>query len=225
MSTLAADVTITLAGHELVLMPEHAVYWPKAGCLFVADTHWGKCQAFRDAGSALPVGPLQADLARLRAAAERTGARRVVVLGDLVHGPASLASGMDKLVCDWRRTLACELALVPGNHDRLLAGAKAAGVLERWGIERLPACVEVEGLTLAHAPLAGDRGGALCGHVHPAVRLRGGGESMKLPCFWYSAELRTLVLPAFARLADGAVVAVRPGDARWVSAGSRVMPV
>jgi DNA ligase-associated metallophosphoesterase len=218
-------MVIDLAGHELVLMPERAVYWPQAGWLFVADTHWGKCQAFRDAGSALPVGPLRADLERLRSAAERTEARKIVVLGDLVHGSASFADGMDSLVCDWRATLPCGLALVPGNHDRTLDGRRAAGVLERWGVERLADRVEVCGLTLAHAPLEPPAGPTLCGHVHPAVRMRGPGESMKLPCFWLDAQRETLVLPAFARLADGAVVGVRPGDARWISSGSRVLAV
>lgn len=225
MTTTVGDVTMTMAGHELWLMPERAVFWPQRRWLFVADTHWGKCQAFRDAGSALPMGPLLADLDRLRAAVTRTDAQRVVVLGDLVHGPASFAPGMDELIARWRPTLPCEMSLVPGNHDRGIVSAKARGVLSGWQVEVLEPREVVDGLALTHEPPLIASGDALCGHVHPAVRLRGRGESMKLPCFWHDVAYRTLVLPAFSSLVDGATVRINSGDARWATAGSRVVRV
>lgn len=219
------DITIALAGHELVLMPERAVYWPAKEWLLVADTHWGKCQAFRDAGSALPIGPLQSDLDRLRTAAMRVGAGRVVVLGDLVHGRSSLAAGINVLIQHWRATLPCEVSLVPGNHDRSMTGARGRGVLEGWGINvLLPRC-EQDGLTLTHEPPAHDGAPTLCGHVHPAVWLRGRGERVKLPCFWHAAGRSALVLPAFSSFVDGMSITVGPGDARWAAAGHRVVPV
>jgi len=225
MTTAPGDITITLSGHELVLMPERAVYWPAKEWLLVADTHWGKCQAFRDAGSGLPVGPLQADLDRLRTAAMRVGAGRVVVLGDLVHGRSSLAEGIDVLIQHWRATLQCELALVPGNHDRVVTKPREVELLERWGVELLPPQVDIDGLRVSHEPPIVTSGLTLCGHVHPAVRMRGRGESMKLPCFWHDAEYGALVLPAFSRLADGAVVRVSAGDARWAVTGCGVLRV
>ncbi len=225
MTATMGDVTFMMAGHELRMMPERAVFWPTRRWLFVADTHWGKCQAFRDAGSALPMGPLLADLERLRAAAVRVGANRVVVLGDLVHGPSSFAPGMDELIQQWRPSLPCDLALVPGNHDRMLISARAHRLLERWRVEVLETCVGVDGLTLTHEPPVIASGDTLCGHVHPAVRMRGRGESMKLPCFWHDAAYRTLVLPAFSSLVDGASVKANPGDERWATAGSRVLRV
>lgn len=225
MSVVIGDVTVTMAGHELWLLPERAVYWPSHRWLFVADTHWGKCQAFRDAGSALPVGPLQADLDRLCAVARRVEAERVVVLGDLVHNRSSLAEGMDDLIQKWRPSLPCDLALVPGNHDRVVTGPRASGLLERWGIESLPPIVDIGGLKLSHEPPVAASSATLCGHVHPAVRMRGRAESMKLPCFWHSVEFQALVLPAFSSFVDGAIVKVSPGDARWATAGSRVIRV
>lgn len=225
MSVATGNITVTMAGHELWLMPERAVYWPDRRWLLVADTHWGKCQTFRDAGSALPVGALLADLERLSAAAVRVDAERVVVLGDLVHGRSSLAEGMDELVRQWRPSLRCDLALVPGNHDRVVTSPRAAGVLDRWGVELLPSRVEADGLCLSHEPPIVASMPTLCGHVHPAVRMRGRGESMKLPCFWHDAEYGALVLPAFSSFVDGATVRVSPGDARWATAGSRVVPV
>ena len=224
MTATAQDVTIVVGGHELGLMPERAVFWRDKRWLLVADTHWGKCQAFRDAGSAIPAGPLLADLERLRSAAERARVKRVVVLGDLVHGPASFAPGMDELIVHWRPTLGCDLAMVPGNHDRAITGGRTRDVLERWGIELLSAREIIDGLVLTHEPprICGQE--TVCGHVHPAVRLRGRGESIKLPCFWRDAAYRALVLPAFSSLVDGVCVRVNPDDERWAASGSRVIP-
>ncbi|MEQ8316945.1 MAG: ligase-associated DNA damage response endonuclease PdeM [Phycisphaerales bacterium] len=225
MTVSTGDISITLAGHELQLMPERALYWAARGLLLVADTHWGKCQAFRDAGSALPVGPLQADLERLRDAADRVNADRVVVLGDLVHGPASYAPGMDELIRQWRPTLGCELALVPGNHDRSITRPRGRAMLEGWGVNVLPPRVELDGLALTHEPPIVAREYTLCGHVHPTVRLRGRGERVKLPCFWLDVEYHALVLPAFSSFVDGAPVRAGQDDARWATAGSRVWAV
>jgi metallophosphoesterase superfamily enzyme len=40
-------------------------------------------------------------------------------------------------------------------------------------------------------------GYALCGHVHPGVRIWGAGESARLPCFVIGRE--RAILPAFGR--------------------------
>ncbi|MEO1278536.1 MAG: hypothetical protein AAFV77_06260, partial [Planctomycetota bacterium] len=168
---------------------------------------------------------LLADLDRLRLVAHRTEAARVMILGDLVHGSSSLAPGMDELIRDWRPSLDCELALVPGNHDRVIASPRGLGRLAPWQIELLPAVLELDGIRLMHEPPNMPGPATLCGHVHPAVRMRGRGESMKLPCFWYDRAYNTLVLPAFSNLVDGAVVKAEPGDDRWAIAGQRVMSV
>lgn len=223
MTKTLHDASISLAGQEFLLMPERALHWPEQKSLLVADTHWGKCQAFRDAGSALPMGPLLADLERFRSAAERVSAERVIVLGDLVHGPSSLAPGMDAVMQQWRSCFAPEIVLVPGNHDRVVTSRRASGLLDRWGVQLADPRLEIQGLALTHEPATVAGPVTVCGHVHPAVRLRGRGESMKLPCFWHDAEHRTLVLPAFSSLVDGVCVAANPGDGRWATTGSRVL--
>lgn len=225
MTVTTGDISITVAGHELLLMHERAIYWEAQGWLLVADTHWGKCQAFRNAGSAMPVGPLQADLKRLSEAAQRVAAGRVVVLGDLVHGPSAFAPGMEELIRQWRPTLNCELALVPGNHDRGITSPRGRAMLDGWNVDVLPARIEIDGLALTHEPPIIARGYTLCGHVHPTVRLRGRGERVKLPCFWLDNEYHALVLPAFSSFVDGAPVKVGQEDARWATAGSRVWAV
>ena len=86
----------------------------------VADVHWGKAAAFRAAGIPIPGGTTGADLARLDAALRRTGARRLVVLGDLFHARAGrVASRTLAELSGWReRANKLEILLVRGNHDR-----------------------------------------------------------------------------------------------------------
>ena len=74
-----ADLIVELAGEIITLLPERAMYWPRAETLFVADTHWGKDATFRAAAIAVPGGTLRDDLDRLGATIQRTGARRLIV--------------------------------------------------------------------------------------------------------------------------------------------------
>ena len=75
---------------------------PRARCtgrasapLFVADVHLGKAAAFRAGGVPLPRGSTAADLARLAAVLQETGAQRLVVLGDFLHGAAGRVAALD----------------------------------------------------------------------------------------------------------------------------------
>ncbi|MEO1007100.1 MAG: ligase-associated DNA damage response endonuclease PdeM [Planctomycetota bacterium] len=239
------DCAIEFGGQRLVLMPERCVHWPEHNWLLAADLHWGKCQAFRDAGAPLPRGVLDADLAQLTAALARTGAARLVVLGDLIHARAALSEAIVDDVRRWRAETTVEIALVPGNHDRGLArttGAKHWAIGERrlldaWDIELLPPYVEVGSISLVHEPPRDPAAGpsaqcpvpsahTIAGHLHPMLRLGGRQERLRLPAFWEQsrgdAAGSTLVLPAFSRFADGASIAPGEGDRLWVVAGRSV---
>src|SRR5262245_26592576 len=115
---MTADPVLEVAGERLLLLPERAVFWPRAFTLFVADTHWGKDAAFRAASIAVPGGVLADDLARLSCALYRTGARRLVILGDLLHAKKGRAPGTLTAIAAWREHHAdLEITLVRGNHD------------------------------------------------------------------------------------------------------------
>src|SRR5919112_4797670 len=83
-----SDITLTIAGEQIYLLSERAIYWPGASTLVVADLHWGKASTFRAVGIPIPIGTTSDDLARLDSALQRTQARRMVVLGDLFHAKA-----------------------------------------------------------------------------------------------------------------------------------------
>jgi len=88
-------------------------------------------------------------------------------------------------------------------------------------------CIEAGGalgpFVLNHEPGPSRVGYALAGHIHPAVRLAGEGETLRLPCFWFAR--RYGVLPAFGAFTGSAVVRPKGGDQVFVIAEEDVLKV
>ena len=214
------DVRIDLVGESVVLLPERAVFWERESTLLVADPHLGKAAAFRAAAIPLPGGTTTETLGRLSSALERTGARRLLVLGDFFHARAGRAARTLAAISAWRdRYMDLDLLLVRGNHDRG-AGDPPAD----WRIVcRDEPWIEPP-FAFCHHPAEGPEGYTLAGHLHPAVALSGpGGQSEKLPCFLFGEHLG--LLPAFGGFTGGARVRPRRGDRVYVLAGDEVVPV
>jgi uncharacterized protein len=215
---MPSDLTLTLAGEAVLLLPERALFWPRRATLFVADTHWGKAATFRAAAIPVPGGTTGDDLARLQSALERTSARRLVVLGDLLHARAGRAESTLAAVAAWRRNqLQLEVTLVRGNHDR-----GAGDPPPEWGFDCRDQPVALAPFVLRHTPEASGEGYVLAGHLHPGVRLFGGGRQRELlPCFWFGQH--TGVLPAFGSFTGAAPIAPQSGDAVVVVAGDELV--
>jgi DNA ligase-associated metallophosphoesterase len=208
-----------IAGERLVLLPEKAAYWPRTRALFVADFHLGKAAAFRSAGIPLPSGTTRENLERLDRAVARTRAAQVVFLGDFLHARSGRAPRTLETFDAWRaRRGGLELTLVRGNHD-----AGAGDPPESFGIRCIDPGASFGPFVLNHEPGAARAGYALAGHIHPAVRLHGEGESLRLPCFWFGA--RVGVLPAFGAFTGTAEVRPREGDQVFVIAEDEVLKV
>ncbi len=214
------DWTISLAGEEVKLLSERALYWPRERTLLLADPHLGKAAAFRAAAIAVPEALTAADLGRLDRALERTGAVRLIILGDLLHARAGRAPAVLEAVAAWRAGRpALELLLVRGNHDRGAGDPPPA-----WGVR----CVDEPHLlapfALRHLPEASPAGYVLAGHLHPAVALLGPGRQReRLPCFVVGPRLA--VLPAFGGFTGAATIRPRPDERCYVVAGDSVVPV
>ena len=194
--TIPGARSIRLAGETAILLPERALLLPQRAILLVADLHWGKDEAFRQAGIGLPEGTLTADLHRLADCARRTGARTLTILGDLIHNGSGLLGETERKVTERRPLLPADVRLIPGNHDR------HAGVLPReWRIRVEPESVDCGPFRLAH--VAPEESGlyGLGGHVHPTVRFGGRADRFRLPCFRFAADHG--VLPAFSGFTGG----------------------
>jgi DNA ligase-associated metallophosphoesterase len=220
---MPTDVEIEIRGERLTLLPERAVHWARERTLFAADTHWGKAAAFRAASLPIPEAMTDDDLARLARMVERTGARRLIVLGDLLHARAGRSPETLGAIAAWRAAHpGLEILLVRGNHDRG-AGDPPGG----WDVRCVDEPFALPPFVLRHKPgePADEDGGGygLAGHLHPAARLTGrGGQGLRLPCFWFQPH--GAVLPAFGSFTGMASIAPRPGDRVFVIAGGAVLP-
>ena len=213
-------IECNVAGESLILLAERVAFWPARKMLFVADFHLGKAASFRRAGIPLPSGTTADNVERLGSAIDKTGAKEIVFLGDFLHSAQGRTANTLARFGAWRESRkSVALTVVRGNHDK-----KAGDPPESWGVRCVEAGERMGTFVLKHEPGAARGGYALAGHIHPAVRLTGGGEkSVRLPCFWFGA--RCGVLPAFGAFTGSAEVLPRRGDQVFVIAEEEVLKV
>lgn len=202
-------------GETLRLRADRSIWLPEHATLLVADMHVGKGQSFRRLGVPVPQGSSAESLNRLSAALVETGARALVVLGDLLHAAAARDGPAGAALAAWRAAHPdLELTLVRGNHDDRAGDPPAAlgfaVVDEPWSLG---------GLALAHHPRPQPGRAVLAGHIHPGLRLRAAGESLRLPCFHFDARRQVGLLPAFGAFTGLHTVQPRPGDQTVLIAG------
>lgn len=214
----AACATLPWTDATLWLLPQRAAFCPLTHSLLVADVHLGKAASFRRLGVPVPEATTEGTLARLDAALAAVPARRLVVLGDLLHAAAARHGAPAAAFAAWRaRHAALEVVLVEGNHD-----ARAGSIPAAWqlGLQSEPWALGP--WSLAHHPGHAAAGAyALAGHVHPAVRVgHGPGGGLRLACFHFAPEGG--LLPAFGEFTGSHMLHPTPQDHVWVLAEAAV---
>jgi DNA ligase-associated metallophosphoesterase len=209
---------IALAGEPLRLDADRAIYWPARQTLLLADAHFGKAQVLREGGIPLPRGSTRGDLARLDALIKRHGPRRLLVLGDLVHGRSAPDAAWIDALSRWRHARGgLECVVVRGNHDRHVD----PGAL---GFDTVDGALHEGPFVFAHEPQADPRGYVLAGHVHPGIVLHERhAPRARLPVFWFAAAVG--VLPAFGQLTGLWPVTPAPADRVFAVAPGMVLPI
>lgn len=194
---------VDVRGEQLMLDADRALFWPSAKLLMVADVHLGKAHLFRRAGLAIPSGSTARDLSRLTVLIERYQPERLLILGDLVHGPSAPDAPWAEATRRWRhgwREL--DVALIAGNHDRHF-DARELGI-------------SVLGSELVHAPFRfvhepqsaqSDPLYWLSGHVHPGIRIKDGRRHLRLAAFCFGQHGG--LLPAFGGMTGLMMQALR----------------
>jgi DNA ligase-associated metallophosphoesterase len=165
----------------------------------------------------VPAGTTANNLARLDALIDAHGVERVVFLGDMFHARESHAPVTLAALRAWReRRAELQLLLVEGNHDAN-AGAPPADLrIELTGEPY------IEGpFAFCHHPKPFMDRYVLAGHLHPAYRLSGRRESLRLPCFWLGEQVG--VLPAFGDFTGTSTIAPLAGDRIYAVADGRVI--
>ena len=219
-TALGRPLAIECAGETICLLPEHAVWWPAARVLWVADLHLGKAATFRALGQPVPSGTTRENLARLSALLDHYQPVQLVFLGDFLHAPQARTPSALKALATWReRHSALPCILVRGNHDSRAGDPPAAleiqTVDEPWPMDPFVAC---------HYPQQISTGFVIAGHLHPALTLRGPGrDRLRLACF--SVEPHCAVLPAFGEFTGGWQMAAQAGRRLYAVGGQTVWRV
>jgi DNA ligase-associated metallophosphoesterase len=186
-------VRFSFCGHELMALPQGALFWPARQALLVADLHLEKASWFARLGQMLPPYDSLATLADLTAVVAATAAREIWCLGDSFHD----RHGCDRLP-ERARTMLISLTgatswtWITGNHD--------PGFADHCGGAIVGEAV-VGGLVLRHEADPGETRPELSGHFHPKLRITQRGRQVSRRCF--VATDRKLVLPAFGALTGG----------------------
>lgn len=205
-------VRFSFSGHELVALPQAALYWPGRRALLVADLHLEKASWYARFGQMLPPYDSEATLADIEALVAGTGARELWCLGDSFHDSAG-SMRLSPAAHAKLKALTAQLdwTWIAGNHDRALASDCGGAVVEE---------AHVDGLLLRHEADPADPRPELSGHFHPKLRIRLRGKSVSRRCF--VATETKLVLPAFGALTGG-LDAGHAEIARAVGAGAEAL--
>ncbi len=183
---------------EGVEFADRSVYFPAADALVLADLHVG-----RDATSdvSLPLGERDDLTTRFDALLSRFSPSEVVFAGDVLHAFDRLPDEANDIFADLRNLADdanATFVAVRGNHDSMLDELTDARDEHRLADGTL--------VCHGHAEPNATALRYVVGHDHPAIEI----EGKRRPCYlWGPNTFRdsdVLVLPAFTRLASGAVI-------------------
>jgi uncharacterized protein len=186
-------VRFSFSGHDLMALPQGALYWPSRRALLVADLHLEKASWFARLGQMLPPYDSVATLSDLTALSVTTRAQEIWCLGDSFHD----RYGCDRLPERAREmltalTAATRWTWITGNHDPGVPDPCGGAVVNE---------AEVDGLLLRHEADPAETRPELSGHFHPKLRIIHRGRKVARRCF--VATDRKLILPAFGALTGG----------------------
>jgi DNA ligase-associated metallophosphoesterase len=217
--SIPGSQAITFANQSLELLPDRAIFWRARQTLLLADVHLGKSAAFRTLGVPVPESTAK-DLSRITRLIEQTRARRIVILGDLIHARAGRQPEVIDAIAAWRELHSeIQMLLVRGNHDR------ASGKIPTdWNIHEVEEPFAEDGFVFTHDQPCDPDLPTFAGHIHPAVHLPDyDGSIATVPCFVF--DERCAILPAFGTFTGGYKVNSQPGRRLFLIARDRVIPL
>lgn len=211
-------LTMGCAGESLRLLPDGAVHWHALGTLWLSDLHLGKAAHFRKHGVPIGSEPTLATLHRLRRRILRWEPDRILLLGDLFHSDINREWEPFAGLCEEFDGL--EWVLVRGNHDLI-----PDVLLKESGIRQIDRLDEGP-FTFTHDPadVTSDFGYHICGHIHPGIRLRGGGrQTLRVRCFHFGE--RQAVMPAYGAFTGMHTIEPAQADRVYAMTGEAVIEV
>jgi DNA ligase-associated metallophosphoesterase len=210
---------IELAGEQIQLCTQKAIYLKTHKILLLSDLHLGKVNHFRKAGIAVPTQANDKNVEVLIDVLNLTKPQRVIFLGDLFH--STYNNEWEVLRQVLKHFSAIHFELVRGNHDIL-----SAQQYERLSIGVHESPVFINALLLSHEPLEQVPLGKynLAGHIHPGIRMQGKArQRLTLPCFYFGADQG--LMPAFGSFTGLACITPKKNDRIYVVVGDNIRQV
>lgn len=219
MQTGDKTCSVNIRGQQLLLLPEHGLWWGEKHTLIVSDTHFGKPGHFRRSGIPIPGTLNDKDHDRFRYMIGEYGAERVIITGDLFHSELNREwDSFEKVISEFSDVA---FILVPGNHDIL-----SQKIYEHAGLHVSNMIMKDGPLSFIHSTedelTEEDKEGFyIGGHIHPMYRVSGKArQSVRVPCFHLTA--RSLTLPSFGTFTGGHTIRPQDSDQVFLVAEGRV---
>jgi len=191
------------------------MFWEEKSVLLISDVHLGKISHFRKFGAAVPKHAMHKNYILLDELIKQYEPFNICFLGDLFH--SSINREWD-LFENWVAKTPTKITLVTGNHD-IIAPEK----FEALDIDQIEELI-IDDFLLTHHPEKREGLFNLCGHIHPAIKLRGfGRQKIKLPCFFKSKN--QMVFPAFGTFTGTHVMTPKKEDEVFVIADNEIIKV
>ncbi|SHI63051.1 ligase-associated DNA damage response endonuclease PdeM [Pseudozobellia thermophila] len=208
--------------HSLIIQDQHfemhpsgALFWVEKSTLLISDVHLGKVSHFRKFGAAVPKHAVHKNYVLMDGLIEKYQPFNICFLGDLFH------SSINKewvLFENWIAKTPSKVTLITGNHDII-----APERFEALEIDQFDELI-VDGFLLTHHPEEREGLFNFCGHLHPAIKMKGlGRQHLRLACFFKTNG--QLILPAFGAFTGTYVLQPQEDDQVFVIADDEVIKV
>lgn len=207
---------VDVFSEKVELLPGKALWLRDQKIVLIADLHLGKVNHFRRSGIPVPQKANDKNTEMLISILQQTNPNRLIFLGDLFHSHYN--EEWEVLGQIRKHYKACSFELVVGNHDIL-----SKVQYERHDLIMHNDELVINNFKLTHEPLIDVPDGFynLCGHIHPAVTLRGTGrQSVTLPCFYFTKNQG--ILPAFGSFTGTARIVPAKEDRIYAIANNRI---
>lgn len=185
------EQSITFNKQTLILNNQRTIFWPHQNTLILSDLHLGKAAHFRKHGIPIPSETSSLDLQRLATLIDHYQAKKLLVVGDLIHAGIN----NEVLLLEEFKQNYPDLIfhLVVGNHDRHIQK-----LAKKIDITFHHDALELAEIHFTHEPSPLGENFTISGHIHPGVSIVVPPKKhLRLPCFWISAH--QIILPAFSK--------------------------
>ena len=206
---------LQIQNQNFSMHPSGSMFWEQQSALLISDVHLGKVSHFRKFGAAVPRNAIGENFRLLDEVIYFYKPKNIYFLGDLFHSYLNSEWGY---FGNWVSKEKKQIILINGNHD-IISPLR----YESLGVQIVDELV-IDKFLLTHHPEKRKGLFNFCGHIHPAVKLRGPGkQSIRLPCFIKSKG--QMILPSFGTFTGSHTVKLKQQDEAYAIAEGTVIKI